>query len=83
MTRIPKIYAHVFLYVHLPLEEGFGSITLYLVYFILGVVQQQGLACHQLFLECHEQCHPPSQPAEGREPQPVWDYRFQSPSESH
>lgn len=41
------------------------------------------MACHQLFLECHQQRHSAGQPAEGGEPQPVWDHCFQPPPESH
>lgn len=69
--------------VHLPSGTGVRSSTLHLVCFISGVVQQQGLARHQLFLECHQQCHSPGQSAEGSKPQPVWDYCFQSPTEPH
>lgn len=72
-----------FVCVHLPLGTGVRSSTLQPVCFISGVVQQQGLARHQLFLECHQQCHSPGQPAEGSKPQPVWDYCFQSPAEPH
>lgn len=50
---------------------------------IPDLVQQQGLAQHQLLPQCDEQRHPARQSASWKRPNQVWHHSLQPPAEPH